>query len=741
MALNRLITVVLASIFLVPSVSFSESARMDSRLSLIIKDNGAQTVAKRQGILRSTSASAEPLVSTIIKFQGDLSGVESLGGRVGSVIGDVATVDVPLSVVDAVSKLNNIVFMEAAKKVRHHLDASVPETGANLLRSGAPPNWTGSTGKNVVIGIVDTGIDLNHADFKDSSGGSRILFLWDQTTGGIPPSGFAYGNECAKAKIDAKICTETDTDGHGTHIAGIAAGNGAATGNGQPQFRFIGMAPEADIIIVKTTSDTVGILDGIAYIQGKAASLGKPSVINISLGGHVDPHDGTSLFEQGLDGASGQGKVIVCAAGNEGNANIHASGTVSRVSPVKTDFNAPAGSASQNIDIWYAGADQMGIKIDHTGTPVCTTSIVIPGVTTSFDTACGRIQIDNSSTGINPNNGDREITVNLLNGTSPLASGAWSFTLSGTVIANGRFDSWIDDTVTSPGQFTSNVDATITLDDCGTATKPISVAAYNTKNIWKSINGQTFSYSPPVTLGDIAAFSSRGPRRQCSNIALCPSVQKPEIAAPGQGIMSSLSASSTQTQSLIDPDGVHFLNQGTSMAAPHVAGAAALLLQSNTTLTSDQIKNALTSKTKADSFTGALPNNIWGFGKMDVAAAFGVTPAPAPGGGGGGGGGGCFIATAAFGSYLDPNVVVLRDFRDRYLLTSAPGRAFVGLYYRVSPPFADFIRKNDPLRVAVLFGLTPVVYVVKYPLAAFIVMAFIAILIIPSKKKGKSPRK
>src|SRR6185503_18468917 len=106
--------------------------------------------------------------------------------------------------------------------------------------------------------------------------------------------------------------------GHGTHVLGIAGGDGSATGGGVPAYTYAGMAPKADLVVVKTDMSDTGVLDGVAYVMNRATALGKPAVVNLSLGTLYGPKDGTSPFEAGIAALTGPGRVIVVAAGNDG---------------------------------------------------------------------------------------------------------------------------------------------------------------------------------------------------------------------------------------------------------------------------------------------------------------------------------------------------------------------------------------------------------------------------------------
>ncbi len=534
------------------------------------------------------------------------------------IIGDIASARASRAGIAALSKSPDIVWVEASKFLRPNLDISRISTTVDKVYNGNPSY----RGKGVIVGVFDSGIDWRHEDFIDDQGRSRILYLWDMTDDAGPhPAGFDYGSEYTQDQINDEIdasptglVREKDTNGHGTHVAGIAAGDGSATGNGQPDYQYIGMAPLADLIVVKGgdgSFSTINQVNGIAYIMKKGDELGRPVSMNMSVGGHWGAHDGTALHEQAIDAAlAKEGRAIVISASNDGEDPIHASGYAPAGGSISTNFSVQENSNDVWIDLWHDGSEQMSLTVTtpdgYTTTPISSGSL---DDWQQWDTNSGRIELVAPSQ--NPNNGDFEITIYLDDeGDTPVQAGDWYFTLYGENVNHGRFDAW---TQAWKVEFTSNVDPTMLVGMPGTARNSITVASYCTKNEWTALDGKRYSYNSDPTLWDISSFSSRGPTRDGR--------EKPEITAPGHGISSTLSRDSEPSDSRIMQDGVHKLLQGTSMSAPHVTGAIALLFEKDPTLTHTQIREILTRTAYVDNYTGYVWNNAWGYGKLEIKPA------------------------------------------------------------------------------------------------------------------------
>ena len=604
----------------------AQGMRLAPLATLLLREQSRPTVMgalANKGMVRPATATQPAGVSVSVRFMGSTPDVAAVGGQVLWTSGDVAGIEVPVSELANLAQLPGVRYVEPAVALRPQLDVAVAATGADLVRSGTPPDWRGDTGRNVLIGIIDTGIDLAHPDFHDPQGGTRIVELYDYTS----------GTRCTAAQIDAGQCGEVDTVGHGTQVAGIAAGNGAATGNGEPAYRYVGMAPQASLLVAKGEWTTVNLLQAIADLQAEASALGRPLVINLSLGTEIGPHDGSDNADRALDNASGPGRIIVIAAGNHADDATHASGTVAAGGSVLTSAQVPVATDLTLIDIWYAGADQLAVEASN-GSGCDSGVIAAPVSEASTESAfcTGRATIVSGN--VNPLNGDREILISLsATADAPFASSGWQITLTGTVVSNGRFDAWTDGS-SSGARFTSNLDPTDTLIDLATASAPITVAAYNTRNTWESLAGPISAVSSNP-LGQIAYFSSAGPRRACSLGLECPAVRKPEITAPGAWIAAAYSAQTvwpegTCIDCYLDLDGVHSFRQGTSMAAPIVSGAVALLLQLAPAATPAEMKGDLERYATVDESVGTAPNDTWGYGKLNLKAAFDALPVAPP---------------------------------------------------------------------------------------------------------------
>jgi len=539
-------------------------------------------------------------------------------GLVTTVSGSVAVIHTQMDAIPELKQLPFISQIESSHPLRIQLDRSVPDIGADLvwhdIKDGMGRNVTGA---GVVIGFVDTGIDLSHRDFKFPNGTSKILYVWDQTMSGNAPSGFNYGNECTSTEITAGLCTEFDSFGHGTHVAGIAASTGLATGN------YTGVAPGASIIFVKSGQqlcngsswnfDNAQILDGVNYIITKSKQLGMRAVISLSLGGNIGGHDGTDPLEQGLDAFVRNGTPIVVAAGNEAESAEHIIGTLTQSSNITFQVEAATTTTDLQIGVWYSLKDSVYATL--TTPDGRTYETPSSGDASSYAAEVGNITATSSSSKL-ANEAYFEI-----NSTASLPESGWYVTLNAKhVNSNGQWNAWVDAQSCSypPATFIPGlgykIDANDTIDIPGTAQDVITVGAYASKNTWEGLDHQIYG-SSDIVVGQIASFSSLGPTRD-GRI-------KPDIVAPGLYIASARSSMIPVSNS--DPDIDHRVLAGTSMATPHVAGVIALVLQYSPTLQPPEIIQILKNGAQLDSFTGLLPSGspIWGFGKLDARTATG----------------------------------------------------------------------------------------------------------------------
>jgi subtilisin family serine protease len=576
----------------------------------------------------SANARGEQMVDLFI--QGDVSAddLRAKGIEVNTVAGGFVTARCPLDRIGELVATPGITRLKVAERCKPNLDLSAVDLGLPAVRTPPPLDFAGQTGQGVLVGDVDSGIDLAHPDFKNPDGTTRLVALWDQTTVGTAPPGFTYGAYWTGAQIDLGLATETDTNGHGTHVMGIAGGDGSGTGNGVPAFTYVGVSPKADLIMVKTNFSTTGVVDGVNFIFQRAAALGKKAVVNLSLGTQDGPHDGTSSFDQMISALTGPGKIVVASAGNAQEENLHAQltlgGTPQNMTLIVPNYtrNPGAGNDFLLFSGWYEGADQISVTIT---TPLGT--VIGPVLTGTNDTdnatTAGFINILNGTTATN--NGDNEIYIEIFDSFANQSprQGTWTFQFTPVSIAStGRVDMYLFGNGLGNGfnfvPWSQGLVAGGVVGSPGSADSVITAAAHTTKACWTSIDALTYCWNPQPPLNAIASFSSQGPLRDGR--------LKPDLSAPGFGVASAKSANYAASTPLVVPDGMHVMEAGTSMAAPQVTGTVALLLAqprwSNGGSTA--IRDRLQQTARADGFTGTVPNVAWGAGKLNAAAA--VTP-------------------------------------------------------------------------------------------------------------------
>lgn len=493
--------------------------------------------------------------------------------------------------------------------LRTYLEMSAREIGVTDVQAGFGVQ-SPRTGRGVLVGIIDTGVDLTHPAFLDDDGRSRVIAFWDQDATGAHPDGFDYGAECREAAIAAGSCTLHDPNGHGTHVTGIAAGNG----------QLGGIAPHAKIAVVRSDAFT-RIADAVQYLTHLAHDRGMPLVINLSVGGQYGAHDGGTPLEQWLDDHLGDGRILVAAAGNDGASRLHARTALRTTEQRLAIERVPLGrSVTATVDIWTEndtvlaaelwvdGASVGRLALDTNDGEVLRHSIAQPNdyevvFTFTSEQRGGRRHASLVVDGSAAASIDGRAQVVLVMAGSSIAD-AWVGQSDGG--SSARFavssgDGWVG----GDGRESIAVPAS--------AKSVIAVGAYSTRNSWVSeLDG--VQHIDTLPLGRLAPYSSIGPTAAPDRTGI-----KPDIAAPGSVIISARARNVPDSPDVVDAERV--IMQGTSMAAPHVSGVAALMLEAAPKLSPKDLRRIFARTARADIETGSLPNEAFGLGKIDARAA------------------------------------------------------------------------------------------------------------------------
>lgn len=473
----------------------------------------------------------------IVRYTGSLDGLRTRYPqiRIRELLNQYAVLIVPETLVDAVSQETVIEYVEKPKQLYFELQAGKAASCINAVQQGMN-NPFGLFGKGTIVAVIDTGIRAESMEFRNADGSTRILNIWDQTT----------GTEYDRSQIDEALQNETkdtagipgaDVLGHGTQVAAIACGSS-------------GVAAQADILVVKLGlaakngfPRTTQLMEALDYVVRKAIDYGKPLAVNISFGNNYGDHTGSSLLENFINDIADSWKCSICiGSGNEGLGAVHTGGTLTEDMEETVELAVSSYETGLSIQIWKDYWDDIAVEI------------IAPS-----GRNLGRIQENSRVSRIryedmelltyfgepSPFRIRQEIYIDMIPQTVYIQSGLWKLRLIPRSIRNGRYDMWL------PAQGALNFGTGFTSPDSAStftipsaAAKAVTVGAYD------------------AGTGSVAPFSGQGYIVEIGGSLMV----KPELAAPGVNVL----VPSVSGMARVS---------GTSYATPFVTGSAALLME------------------------------------------------------------------------------------------------------------------------------------------------------------------
>jgi endonuclease G len=532
------------------------------------------------------------------------------GMKVDSRLGTIITAQCSIEQIERLRQDPDVFSIEASREAGvAELSVSLPFVKATDVH--VPP--LDERGDSAIVAVIDAGIDVLHEAFRDAAGQTRIVALWHQkiaangrTPNAVDPVTYTqdYGRLFLSADIQQMIANPAQTPEelrdalpppHGTHVASIAAGRAVGPFVG-------GLAPEAKIIVVIPDMVTepgsplsIGYsnshVDALSFIRATAEKLKLPVAVNVSLGMNAGAHDGTSTLEAGFDQFSGLGRdpglVIIKSAGNERGFKGHAAAIAMQAGVSQIEWTSDTSIRQQDyIEAWFSGYDDIAFTLID---PAGNRSATVSAVKLNDSATLGGNHCQLSLTPFHRDNGDNRLVISIQFDTRPIQPGRWILEMNGLSIpGGGEVHAWVERDASRAVTFSSGDNDEMTLSIPGTARTVITVAACDATN--------------PVRLTNSSSWGLTRDKRP-----------KPDLCAPGKQIVAALA--NTDDHQAVMPQ------TGTSMAAPHVTGAVALLLSrlhknpAKAQVNALQVRGALIRT--ATHFTGQH-NKGFGYGVLNV---------------------------------------------------------------------------------------------------------------------------